>query len=689
METKAMINVQLNTPEQIAQNNDATAAGKAPAIGAAAVCMYGKRGYVVDVQQETAKVWNIGAGGMARQSFKVSIAWESSVSTFGESIAAPMIARAAHLAPLAGEDLSAWHEAALKSQEAGRQASMKERDAAKALQEESQARLRALAPQWAKAAIMATFEEDDSDSMSDYFNAKARRYVLLGFSSHTRDIFSEMRKAAALFPETAHLATADSSVEHREKYSMGGGYYMKEGGRYRTGWKVSKESLDRVPWGLALEICEALTSPKAQSAQKANQPESAGRFTIEKHVHTLKGFDMWICTMKERVERAEYESLLAEAKALGGWYSRAWNGTPAGFAFKKEAAALAFANGQDPAPPEGPKPGKPKAESAPETDKGQAMADKLEAMAESLSAKIQERLADRLSNTPKRAKQAAEARQEGYDLQRAQKAMKALAACWKAGSVPDILRPVVTKAALVELAQEGLDHSRGGYYTPGAPTGKPRKYQDATQAAKAAALWALLDAPKDPAAESGEQLRRKLDDLRFAKIPGYFPTPAALVDRMIDESGVKPGVRVLEPSAGSGNIANAAKAAGLAVSCFEKWHSLADVLKLQGHEVTQGDFLEVEAPADPEAAFDCVLMNPPFENGQDIEHVLHAYRFLKPGGVLVSIMSASVSFASSRKAEAFRAFIDDTGGELIALPSGSFKESDTGVETVMVKLWAA
>jgi predicted RNA methylase len=683
METKAMINVQLNTPAQI------ETAAAAPALGTPAIDAYGKIGFVVDVQEESEKIWTLGTGRMVKQAYRVTIAWESGVSTNSESITAPMLARGAHLIPLGRLEIGPWHEAALKAQEAAREAGIKERDATKAMQEASKAKLDALAPDWAKSVIVATLEQDDSDSMTDYFNVKSRRYVVLAFSPHTRDIFSELRKAAALFPETAELATADSSAEHREKYSMGAGYYLKKGGRYRSGWKVSKEDLGYAPWGLELEVCEALTAPKAQSAQKANQPESAGRFTIEKHIHTLKGFEMWICTMQERVERAEYDSLLAEAKALGGWYSRAWNGTPAGFAFKKEAAALAFAGGQDPAPSEGPKPGKPKAESAPETDKGQAMADKLEAMAESLSAKIQERLADRLSNTPKRAKQAAEARQDGYDLQRAQKAMKALAACWKAGSVPDILRPVVTKAALVELAQEGLDHSRGGYYTPGAPTGKPRKYQDATEAAKAAALWALLDAPKDPAAESGEQLRRKLDDLRFAKIPGYFPTPAALVQRMLDESGVKPGARVLEPSAGSGNIANAAKAAGLAVTCFEKWHSLADVLKLQGHEVTQGDFLEVEAPADPESAFDCVLMNPPFENGQDIEHVLHAYRFLKSGGVLVSIMSASVSFASSRKAEAFRAFIDDTGGELIALPSGSFKESATGVETVMVKLWAA
>jgi hypothetical protein len=34
-----------------------------------------------------------------------------------------------------------------------------------------------------------------------------------------------------------------SSMEHREKYSMGAGYYLKASGRYSTGWKVEKCSL--------------------------------------------------------------------------------------------------------------------------------------------------------------------------------------------------------------------------------------------------------------------------------------------------------------------------------------------------------------------------------------------------------------------------------------------------------------
>lgn len=74
----------------------------------------------------------------------------------------------------------------------------------------------------------------------DYFGSRIVRTVILGFSTHTRDLFPEMRKAAARFEGTAHLAERNAEYEHREKYSMGHGYYL---GTHRySGWQVSKES---------------------------------------------------------------------------------------------------------------------------------------------------------------------------------------------------------------------------------------------------------------------------------------------------------------------------------------------------------------------------------------------------------------------------------------------------------------
>ena len=64
----------------------------------------------------------------------------------------------------------------------------------------------------------------ECDSDTDYHDYRIETAVILGFSTHTRNLFSEMRKYAANFEGTAYLAENDKEYEHRENYSMGGRY---------------------------------------------------------------------------------------------------------------------------------------------------------------------------------------------------------------------------------------------------------------------------------------------------------------------------------------------------------------------------------------------------------------------------------------------------------------------------------
>ncbi len=93
-------------------------------------------------------------------------------------------------------------------------------------------------PEDAKAVIVALLKQDDSDIQTDYFASSTKRTVILGFSTHTRDIFSEMRKYASNFGETVYLTEKYEKYEHREKYSMGSGYYLGES-KYH-GWIIKK-----------------------------------------------------------------------------------------------------------------------------------------------------------------------------------------------------------------------------------------------------------------------------------------------------------------------------------------------------------------------------------------------------------------------------------------------------------------
>ncbi|MBT3196238.1 MAG: PLxRFG domain-containing protein [Gammaproteobacteria bacterium] len=284
-------------------------------------------------------------------------------------------------------------------------------------------------------------------------------------------------------------------------------------------------------------------------------------------------------------------------------------------------------------------------------------------------------------------------------------------------------------------------------------------------------------------APQADPIKQAERDLVGRKIEGYFPTPAPVVERMLEEADIEPGMKILEPSAGKGNIADALKEAGAEVDTIEPVGDLRTILEAKGHTVTGYDLMEhgvlpekqraemaglvkkieqsgkkldklhqaqqkrthdgamsrartttynadtsnkaqhlkdtqghlgalireaqrngsvvpesfvgaadISADFNEDGKYDPIkaigyhriVMNPPFEKGQDIEHVRHAHSLLKPGGRVVAIMSEGPFFRKDKKAIAFREWLEDLGGTSEQLPEGSFKESNTGVNTRLV-----
>jgi predicted RNA methylase len=178
----------------------------------------------------------------------------------------------------------------------------------------------------------------------------------------------------------------------------------------------------------------------------------------------------------------------------------------------------------------------------------------------------------------------------------------------------------------------------------------------------------------------------------LAKNYGFFPTPDAAAAQVLQHVPLyrregEPVLTVLEPSAGTGNLARLAAKAGAVVDCVEFQARLADDLRRTGlyRKVQCGDFLTLKP--DPARLYDRVVMNPPFDRERDIDHVLHALKFLKPDGCLVSIMSASTEFRETRKSIAFRELIEKMHGRWRDLPAGSFASVGTNVNTVVLRVW--
>ena len=126
---------------------------------------------------------------------------------------------------------------------AKQEAKQREQERKEQLETIGKERLQNLIPADTKAVIVAELQKDDSDSMTDYFGYHTIRTVILGFSTHTKDMFSELRKYALNFTETAHLAEVNEKYEQREKYAGGAGYYLGES--IYSGWVVRKSKYYR------------------------------------------------------------------------------------------------------------------------------------------------------------------------------------------------------------------------------------------------------------------------------------------------------------------------------------------------------------------------------------------------------------------------------------------------------------
>ncbi|WP_230599535.1 LPD38 domain-containing protein [Aeromonas hydrophila] len=176
--------------------------------------------------------------------------------------------------------------------------------------------------------------------------------------------------------------------------------------------------------------------------------------------------------------------------------------------------------------------------------------------------------------------------------------------------------------------------------------------------------------PRDPLAEKMVALKRKLVGNRNAFID-FFPTPESHAADLVTLAGIEPGMTVLEPSAGHGMLAEAARAAGAKVDAVELAVDLREILQAKGFGLVGGDFMDTT----PAQSYDAVVMNPPFSNDMDIDHVRHAYDHLKPGGRLVAIVSATAGDRQNNKNKAFREWFDGLGGSEQAMPDGAFKTS--------------
>jgi hypothetical protein len=253
--------------------------------------------------------------------------------------------------------------------------------------------------------------------------------------------------------------------------------------------------------------------------------------------------------------------------------------------------------------------------------------------------------------------------------------LTALATMWENNNIPPLLTKIRTATDLETVFWSGYpsppekDHPIDGWYRQEYPARLAKALKvgmrNKDEASEMGFTLNLLGEEKlTPEKEKAMKLREELKKVHTYNIPGFFPTPDELIDVMIEHAEIEPFHYIFEPSAGIGSIVDRITKdrqdqpyPAQGIDCCELYPSLAYILMLKGYTVISNDFNSAIGPLN---GYDRIIMNPPFEKGQDMEHVMICFhKFLKRGGRLVSVMSTSAITGSNKIHQQFKQFRED------------------------------
>ena len=166
--------------------------------------------------------------------------------------------------------------------------------------------------------------------------------------------------------------------------------------------------------------------------------------------------------------------------------------------------------------------------------------------------------------------------------------------------------------------------------------------------------------------DSSERPEAKQASTEVSKDLQFYPTPRAAIDHILKRIHLPDDCSVLEPSCGDGALLDAMNNGKRKLFGIEYDATRAQQARAKGYSVLTANFLQVE----PQPVYDRVVMNPPFYGKHYVKHVEHAMKFLKPDGVLITILPASAWYEHKL-----------LKGRWEDLPMGSFRESGTNINT--------
>ncbi len=153
----------------------------------------------------------------------------------------------------------------------------------------------------------------------------------------------------------------------------------------------------------------------------------------------------------------------------------------------------------------------------------------------------------------------------------------------------------------------------------------------------------------------------------------FYPTPAMLAIKawhMFDKGAIR---RVLEPSAGRGDLLEPLKErtrySRVTVDTIELNIAHHPTLREKGYRVVDTDFLNFQSPV----GYSHIILNPPFHAG--VDHVLHAWDILRDGQIVAILNAETINNPHTEKRKQLVRLIEQFGR--VEYVESAFQDPDT------------
>jgi len=423
-------------------------------------------------------------------------------------------------------------------------------------------------------------------------------------------------------------------------------------------------------------------------------------YIVTEDIDTRNGEQIFLVKVKEKLNREEYLQLNKQIKSLGGYYSKFKHA----FLFKENPTKLLKGSMAESEHTE-------EQNKQKQTEKKQdiknALVEKIDKQIKSIQKKINGLSGDYKTNTWKRMNEQAsrDKKIEGYqtDINILQylldtldnRSLTPLEENLMISSFRDTIHSYCMRneaynsenrgTAIKPILYPQIDYELplDGWYNQEVLTRQKRlnkaNISNTAELLKAVeeykVIYQLINKPVNQKEKKIKQLEREYKmqqkgDINF--------TPSEVAEQLITYAKINENSRILEPSAGIGNIADIIKQYSNNVDVCEQMYHFSELLKLKGYNVVGNDFLQYET----NIKYDAIIMNPPFSD--EINHIKHAFELLKDGGTLVSITSPHWTFANDKKSIEFREWLENETYFTNDLKSGTFEMTGVASKIVII-----